>query len=201
MLELVTWKLCHSSICISVFFNQVNSNFCVMSSEENQDNAQFEKIEYTGESSESSSCDLTELVYKLDWALRDEIILNLNGYSRLLCGKALSGTAKERLAQANADLYQQLINLPLKSDDEISDLRSSEVVLELAFGVKGEIVSALITNQSLIKACLKGNEGTRMKMIEKNNSLVATLMKLPVSMSESAEEVAEDVEGQMPKGK
>ena len=167
-----------------------------MSSEVNHYNAQFEKIEFTSESSESSSCDLTELVYKLDWALRDAIICNINSYTQLLFAKQLDNAAEVRLAKTNTDLYQQLVNLPLKSDDEIS--QSGEVVLELALGVRCEIVNALITNQSLGKADFKKSEETRMKMIEKNNSLVSVLMKLPVSVNHGT---AEDAEGQMPKGK
>ena len=169
-----------------------------MFSEENHVNGQFEKIEYTSESSEPSSCDLTELVYKLDWVQRDAIISNLNSYTQLLFGKQLATAEKERLAQANTDLHQQLVNLPLKSDNGISDLRSSEVVLELAFGVRGEILNALITNQSLIKADLKESEGTRMKMIKTNNSLIFAMMKLPVTVSDNT---AEDADGQILKGK
>lgn len=93
-----------------------------MSSEEKRNNAQFEAIEYFGESSEysvSSNCDLSELVYKLDWSLRDAIIFNLNGYTQLLFGKKLGTVAKKRLLQANADLYQRLISLPLKFDEEL----------------------------------------------------------------------------------
>lgn len=151
--------------------------------EEKCDNAQFEAAEFLCESGESSNCDLTELVYKLNWTLRDAIILNLNCYTKQLFGKRLGTAAEERLLQSNADLYQRLISLPLKSDEEADD-RPNEIVLELAFGVRGEILHTLITNQSLSKSSVIASKEIRMKMIQKNNSLVSTLMKLSVNVSD-----------------
>ena len=77
-------------------------------------------------------------------------------------------------------------------------MRPSEVVLELAFGVKCEVVNALIANQSLSKASVKASEETRLKMIRKNNSLAARLMKLPVSVSQSTDV---ETDGQMSNGR
>ena len=169
-----------------------------MSSEETWDNVQLEEIEHFSKSSGSPNGHLTELVYKLDWAVRDEIILNLNGYSRLLCGKAFGGAAKERLLQANASLYQRLINLPPTCDEQASneEPRLSKVALELTFRAKEEIIGTLIANQSLSN--VTANEETKLQMIKKNNWLVSKLMQLSVSVSEGT---AEETDDQLSSGK
>lgn len=156
-----------------------------MASNEKRRDVQFEEIEYFGEPSESSNSDLTELTYLLDWTLRDAIIANLNGYTQLLLIGKRSAT-EDKLLQANCDLYQRLINLPLKLDEESSDQSPSKVVLELAFGVKGEILAALSTNQSLSKSGLLASKETRLKVVKRNNWLVSRLMNLSVSVSHGA---------------
>ena len=172
----------------------------IMSCKETRKDEQFEAMEYFDESSEPSN-GLTDLVYKLDWAIRDEIILNLNGYTRLLCGKTLGSVAKERLLQANSALYQRLINLPLTSDEKRpnKEPRPSEVALKLAFSVKREIINALIANHSLTKISVTTSEVTRLRMIKKNNRLVFRLMKLPVSVSQAA--ANEEADDQLLSGK
>ena len=131
------------------------------SCDEQSDNEQFEKIEY---SSGCLSGDLAELVYQLKWGIRDEIMLNLNGYTQLFCGKKLGTSAKANLLQVNTELYQQLINLPAKSDEETSEEpRPSEVSLELSLSDKCEIVNALIANQSLTKNHVTTSEKARLQ--------------------------------------
>ena len=156
-----------------------------MASNEKRRDVQFEEIEYFGEASESSNSDLTELTYLLDWTLRDAIIANLNGYTQLLLLGRRSAT-EEKLLQANWDLYQRLINLPLKPDEQSSHQCPSKVALELAFGVKGEILAALSTNQSLNKSRVLASKEIRLKVVKRNNLLVSRLMNLPVSVSQGA---------------
>ena len=134
----------------------------------------FEVIEISNEEIET---------YKLDWATRDEIIVNLNRYTQLLCGEK---TANETLICDNADLYQVLIGLPVKSeeDDPMStgNAQSSRVVLDLDTNGRLQIVSTLMANHSLLVGGEAASEESKQKMIEKNNKLIVRLVNLPFNL-------------------
>lgn len=160
-------------------------------------NGQRKETKYSGESSESSNRGTTELIYKLDPNLRDAIICNLNRFTQLLFGEHLSAADKQRLLQAFGELSWRLMNLPLKSDEE-TDERPSDV-LELAFGVKAELLSALIANYFLSEIISKTSEEAKLKRIVRNNSLISRLSKLPVSVSNGVSQGTAN--GRMPNGK
>lgn len=143
----------------------------------------------------------TELVYKLDWTTRDEIILLLNRYTRLLYGE--KNETNEKLMYENIDLYQVLISLSLKSDSPTeSDGRSGKVVLDLSASARLKITSILMANQSLIVDGDSASEERKMQLAEKNGELVASLSKLPVSVTTgSADENVSNgkcIEGEFP---
>lgn len=157
----------------------------------------FEEIEYSSSSSSQSSDNQnanqtdqndaskqpTELVYKLDWTTRDEIMISLNRYTRLLYGEKDETETSEKLMYENTDLYQALISLPLKSNAPGGSGRSSKVVLNLDSSVRLQIVSSLIANQSLIIDGDSASEESKMQLVEKNSKLIARLAALPVSVT------------------
>lgn len=149
-----------------------------MSFDEKWENEQFEKIEYPGESSETSNDNLA--VYKMDWATRDAIILNLNEYTELFSSKSdVDNATKERLLKTSTKLYLRLNKLLPTSEDQPNQPSASKATLEFVFSNKKEIMNSLIANLSSINA----SEETKLQMIENNKRLVAELMKLPVSVN------------------
>lgn len=127
-----------------------------------------------------------ELIYKLNWTTRDEIILNLNRYTQLLCGKKAETEIKEKLMYDNTDLYQILISLSLKgqSSDNAPDAscKSSKVVLGLDSDTRLQIVRTLIANQSLVVDGDSTREANKMNMIKQNNEVIVKLVNLPFSV-------------------
>ena len=156
----------------------------------------FEEIEYSSSSSSppnrssgnqdaSNENDAnkqpTELVYQLDWATRDEIVLSLNRYTRMIYGE--KAETSEKLANENIGLYQALISLPLKSSSKASAKSgTSKVVLELDSNTRLQIINALVANQSLIELESASEQG-KMQLAEQNSKLTASLATLPVCVT------------------
>ena len=124
--------------------------------------------------------------YQLNWSTRDEIIVTLNRYTQLLCGETIKS---ESLMYDNADLYQVLIALPLKSEfnpqDKLSAVARSpnKVVLDLDGSSRLQIVSALMTNHSLAVDGESASEENKQRMIERNNKLIVKLVNLPINLN------------------
>lgn len=127
-------------------------------------------------------------LYQLNWSARDEIIVNLNRYTQLLCGEKIES---ETLMYENADLYQALIVLPLKSEPSspastgqpAAGRPSNRVVLDLDGSLRLQIVSALMTNHSLAVDGESASVEAKQKMIERNNKLIVKLVNLPINLN------------------
>ena len=126
-----------------------------------------------------------ELVFKLDWPTRDEIVVSLNRYTRVLCGeKADAELASDKLMSDNMKLYQALLNLPLKSSDA-DGRHSGRIALDLNASVRLQIINSLVGSHSLVVQSETAGEENKMKMVEQNNDLVSRLAKLPFSRTAS----------------
>lgn len=134
---------------------------------------------------------IEELVFKLDWPTRDEIIVCLNEYAHLLYGQ--KAEAKEKLMNDNAKLYQVLLNLPLQSDQYQSDQyqsganyptesrQSSKVTLDLDSCTRSQIVNALLANHSLLLHIESIDDEGKEKRFKENTDLICKLAKLQIS--------------------
>ena len=154
-------------------------------SAENLSNDNNEKSNMTKQpaTSDTSTTDQSN-VFRLNWNAREKLINLLNKYTYFLFSKKISAEAKNVLMKANADLYQSLISLPLKSSAVSSDQvpHANEVVaLSLDCETRSLIIFALAKNQSLLSVDSSSAEMIS-KAIEENNALVLQLMKLPVSV-------------------
>ena len=124
----------------------------------------------------------TELVYQLDWATRDEIVLSLNRYTRMIYGE--KAETNEKLKHENIDLYQALISLPLKSSSKApAGSRTSKVVLGLESSTRLQIINALVANQSLIVELDSASEESKIQLAEQNSKVTASLATLPVCVT------------------
>ena len=155
------------------FFDEIDSSSLSSRSSENLD----------ANRTDDTSKQPAEFVYKLGWTTRDEIILSLNRYTRLLYGE--KNETSEMLMCENTDLYQALISLPLKSSSNApaGSGSSSKVVLDLNSITRLQIIRTLIANQSLIVDGDSASEKSNMHLVEKNGELIAKLAKLPVSVT------------------
>ena len=160
--------------------------------EDNSDT--FEKIESFSRSIESATNRPTtelnkQLIYKLDWSTRDAIIFSLSHYTQMLYGgKTEIALAKDKLVNGNLSLYQSLLKLPPKSDDDASaeGRGSKRITLDLDSAARSQIINTLLENHSLVLCAKSASEESKMKMIEQNNDLVVKLAKLPFSISFSS---------------
>ena len=156
--------------------------------EDNSDT--FEKIESFSRSIESATNRPTtelnkQLIYKLDWPKRDAIIINLNHYTQMLYGgKTEIALAKDKLKKENANLYQVLLDLPLKSDTDAStgSDHSGKAALALEISTKSLIVTTMLANHGTLFSTESATEESKMKLVEQNNDLVARLAKLQIIM-------------------
>ena len=124
----------------------------------------------------------TELVYQLDWTTRDEIIISLNRYTRVIYGEKVE--TNEKFMSENIDLYQALISLPLKSSSNApAGSGSSKVVLDLDSSARLQVVNTLMANQSLIIDVDSASEESKMQLVELNNKLASSLITLPVCVT------------------
>ena len=121
-----------------------------------------------------------EFVFQLDWATRDEIITKLNRYNQLFYSEKINTETKQKAVNDNIDLYQVLINLPLKRNAPAEGHPLDIVVLDLDFGTSSQIASALFANQNLVNF-ESTSEESKLKMIEQNKELIVKLLNLPVS--------------------
>lgn len=127
-----------------------------------------------------------EPVYQLEWKVRDQIMANLNLYTRLLCAKpdpAEAEEIKEQLLRDNLDLYPTLISLPLKSS--LPAGRSNELVLDFDLSTKLQVIHSLAANHSLVFDCASPAEESQKKISEQNNDLIVRLIKLPFVVRQS----------------
>lgn len=160
---------------------------------ETHGDGQSKKTDHLAKSSESSNRDKSKLIYKLDRILRNEIVSVLDLFSELLFG-GLDAADVERLFQEFGDVFRRLMNLPVYSDE---NLRPGETFIKLAFGLREEILDALVANYDLTKNCFqKLNEEARLNIIVLNNRLATRLKKLMFSFSICATE-----DGRLPPGK
>ena len=133
------------------------------------------------ENVQSISKKSTEPVYLLDLNTRDEIVVVLNRYSRLLCGGTTTVQTKEKLMNDNTNLYRALIDLPLKFDAS-DESHHSGVALDIESSIRSQIVKTLFANHSLVFGGESVSEERKSKMVEQNNELVARMAKLPIGV-------------------
>lgn len=165
--------------------------YTIMSSEDT-----FEEIESSSCKSSKDSINKSatnelnkQLVFKLSWPTRDEIIVLLNRYTRLFCGEKANGElAKDKLMNDNANLYQVLLNLPLKSDvDHQTGCQSSRVTLDVDSGIRSQMVNTLLSNHSLVLHTKSASQEEHMNVVEQNSDLICKLVKLPFSKTTADE--------------
>ena len=123
-----------------------------------------------------------ENICELSWATRNEIILILNEYSKFLLSQSIAERDQMKLTDRHFDLYQTLAILPHIGDSTESE-SSDEIVLELDFALKSKIVNSLLKNHSLAIVCARSVSS---KLVEENNELLSSLLKLPVKMVKPA---------------
>ena len=143
---------------------------------------QLKKTEHFAESSESSNDDKSKLTYKLYESLRDTIISTLLGFNKVLF-RQCDAADEEKVFQDLSYVYMEVRNLPANSDEH---LRPDELFVELASGVKEEILSALIANHHLTDICFEESVVARVNRMIANQGLVIKLRKLPISVSKHA---------------
>lgn len=141
-----------------------------------------------------------QLVFKLDLPTRDEIIVGLNRYTQVLCGeKGEAAPAKDKLMNDNANLYQLLIHLPLKSNTNVQaeSRHSNRVTLDLDPGTRSQIVSTLFANHTLLVHVESTSEEKKMKAAKCNNDLVIKLMRLPISINTGPADESSALNGEL----
>lgn len=128
-----------------------------------------------------------DIVYDLEWSIRDDLILNLNHYSSMLLGKQLKTEQKGKLMKNNVNLYETLIKLPVKSNSENSNILNkistnelNQLILELDYKTRSRITEILIENHSLSTLIDGVSNDIKLNLIKKNNELICELFKLPV---------------------
>jgi hypothetical protein len=143
-------------------------------------------------SSSSSSSTInqsSDIVYELDWSIRDKILSYLNLNSSLLFGNSISEEVKERMMKENIELYTILINLPSKSTklDKSSDEDhvSNKLILNLTFDLRMSIIDSLISNYSLINLLNDSiSKSFKMKIINRNKNLIFNLLNMSVKIKD-----------------
>ena len=118
-----------------------------------------------------------------DLAKREQIFVNLNRYTQLLCGQKAEPGAKEKLWTDSKELFQFLTTLRLKSSGPGGSQPSGKMVLDLDFNTRLQIVNTLFANHNLAVDHESAREASKMKMIKQNSDLIAKLAKLPISIS------------------
>lgn len=126
-----------------------------------------------------------ELEFKLNWQLRDKLISVLNNLTGLLYND--KNLNKENLIEKTNNIMHNLLDLPLKLDEDKNDLSIDNNLMKptliLNTKMKTEIIDLLIKNKNfstLFKDSIDDN--IRFNLINKNNNLVIKLFQSPVQM-------------------
>ena len=155
--------------------------------------------------------DANEIILKLNWDLRDELISNLNRHIAVLKYQDLLGKSmRTSLFKENNRLIQQLISLPLKVNEKwtenkpeveandsapnllsgyptydegrSSDQTENNPVLDLEYSKRDSVILTLMKNHHCAVLFLETlSEQTIEDLIKENNDLMVRLMSLPLS--------------------
>lgn len=119
-------------------------------------------------------------IFELDWLTCDAIIVCLSRYMKLFFSqKAVGELTKHKLAHDSTNLFNVLINLPMKPDAQSARSgHSSSVTADLNFGTRSQIVSRLLANHTLLDHVKSANLEFRMKAVKHNNALIFELINL-----------------------
>lgn len=159
----------------------------------------------------NSPKDASEIILKLNWDLRDELISNLNRHIAVLKYQDLLGKSmRTSLFKENNRLIQQLISLPLKVNEKwtenkpeveandsapnllsgyptydegrSSDQTENNPVLDLEYSKRDSVILTLMKNHHCAVLFLETlSEQTIEDLIKENNDLMVRLMSLPLS--------------------
>lgn len=135
----------------------------------------------------------TDIVFRLNWSLRDELIANLSQHSHILLGKTMQTSDREKMRAKNFELLTVVLELPLQAVDCDPLADAKEVVLDLDEHIRARIVSNLSLNHnlSLLHLELLGDE-KRATMLRQNRELTGDLWNLPVRVIEHANRSNDD---------
>lgn len=104
----------------------------------------------------SSSDKIDNIIFQLNWSIRDELIININQHNQLLIGKMISKDNREMILKNNIGLYRVLVNLKLKTNEEIKNdtsdkVGSNEIVLDLDWNTRLKVIILIIDLNELLK--------------------------------------------------